>query len=159
MSAIIKGYKSGAPNAACNVRTVLLWPLVSIHMYTEGHIIYGCIQQQQLYLAANTDFSPILEMGGLGGSWSEDWRSFVSRAAEEGRHRVGRGSRLQNHQHTHTHKVRAHCVCMVAKLATYTEWPVAWSIDYANACFTSLVCTLLQGWSSIGKLRKGYKSN
>ena len=94
-------------------------------MYTEGHIIYGCIQQQQLYLAANTDFSPILEMGGLGGSWSEDWRSFVSRAAEEGRHRVGGGSRLQNHQHTHTHKVRAHCVCMVAKLATYTEWPVA----------------------------------
>ena len=94
-------------------------------MYTEGHIIYGCIQQQQqLYLAANTDFSPILEMGGLGGSWSEDWRSFVSRAAEEGRHKVGGGG-LRNHQHTHTHKVKAHCVCMVAKLATYTEWPVA----------------------------------
>ena len=34
MSAIIKGYKSGAPNAACNVRALLLWPLVSIHMCT-----------------------------------------------------------------------------------------------------------------------------
>ena len=86
------------------------------------------IWQQQLYLAANTDFSPILEMGGLGGSWSEDWRSFVSRAAEEGRHKVGGGG-LRNHQHTHTHTrtqgQSALCVCMVAKLATYTEWPVA----------------------------------
>ena len=110
-------------------------------MYTEGHIIYGCIQQQQLYLAANTDFSPILEMGGLGGSWSEDWRSFVSRAAEEGRHKVGGGG-LRNHQHahTHTHKVKAHCVCVVAKLATYTEWP-ARLIDRLRQCvlhFTGL---------------------
>ena len=97
-------------------------------MYTEGHIIYGCIQQQQqLYLAANTDFSPILEMGGLGGSWSEDWRSFVSRAAEEGRHKVGGEGRVAEspaRTHTNAHKVRAQCVCMVAKLATYTEWPV-----------------------------------
>ena len=96
-------------------------------MYTEGHIIYGCIQQQQqqLYLAANTDFSPILEMGGLGGSWSEDWRSFVSRAAEEGRHRVGGGRVAESPAHTHTQGQSALCVCMVAKLATYTEWPVA----------------------------------
>ena len=84
-------------------------------MYTEGHIIYGCIQQQQqLYLAANTDFSPILEMGGLGGSWSEDWRSFVSRAAEEGRHKVGGEGRVAEspaRTHTHAHKVSEHCVC------------------------------------------------
>ena len=158
MSAIIKGYKSGAPNAACNVRTVLLWPLVSIHMYTEGHIIYGCIQQQQLYLAANTDFSPILEMGGLGGSWSEDWRSFVSRAAEEGRHRVGGGRVVESPAHTHTQGQSALCVhgCKISNIHGMAS---RWSIDYANACFTSLVCTLLQGWSSIGKLRKGYKSN
>ena len=111
-------------------------------MYTEGHIIYGCIQQQQLYLAANTDFSPILEMGGLGGSWSEDWRSFVSRAAEEGRHKVGGGREGCGitSTHTHTHKVKAHCVCMVAKLATYTEWP-ARLIDRLRQCvlhFTGL---------------------
>ena len=66
-------------------------------------------------------------MGGLGGSWSEDWRSFVSRAAEEGRHKVGGGREGCGitSTHTHTHKVKAQCVCMVAKLATYTEWPVA----------------------------------
>ena len=80
-------------------------------MYTEGHIIYGCIQQQQLYLAANTDFSPILEMGGLGGSWSEDWRSFVSRAAEEGRHKVGGGG-LRNHQHAHKRAQGQNALCV-----------------------------------------------
>ena len=109
-------------------------------MCTEGHIIYGCIQQQQLYLAANTDFSPILEMGGLGGSWSEDWRSFVSRAAEEGRHKVGGGRVAESPARTHTQGQSALCVCMVAKLATYTEWP-ARLIDRLRQCvlhFTGL---------------------
>ena len=87
-------------------------------MYTEGHIIYGCIQQQQLYLAANTDFSPILEMGGLGGSWSEDWRSFVSRAAEEGRHKVGGGRVAESPAHTHTQGQSALCVhgCKISNI-------------------------------------------
>ena len=95
-------------------------------MYTEGHIIYGCIQQQQqLYLAANTDFSPILEMGGLGGSWSEDWRSFVSRAAEEGRHKVGGGRVAESPARTRTQGQSALCVhgCKISNIHGMASTP------------------------------------
>ena len=52
MSAIIKGYKSGAPNAACNVHALLLWPLVSIHMYTT------C--EYNIYVASSSSYILLL---------------------------------------------------------------------------------------------------
>ena len=39
-----------------------------------------------------------------GGSWSEDWTSFVCGGDED----RGRGGLLRNRQHTHTHKVTPH---------------------------------------------------
>ena len=73
---------------------------------TCGYNMYGC--RHQLYLAANTNFSPILEIllanGCAWGSWSEDWTSFVCGGDED----RGRGGLLRNRQHTHTHKVTPH---------------------------------------------------
>lgn len=98
--------------------------------------MYGC--RHQLYLAANTNFSPILEIllanGWLGAAGQKTGPLLCVGETL----RRGRGEGLRNRQYVHTvaHKVTPYTVqCMVAKLATYMEWPVATRlIDRLREC-------------------------
>ena len=158
MSAIIKGYKSGAPNAACNVRALLLWPLVSIHMCTHttcANIIFVCSSSSYILLLLIPIFHQYWkycsQMAGLG--------QLVRRLdlfCVWGRH-WGEGGGLRNRQyvvrtHSRSHTRSHHTtLCMVAKLATYMEWPVATRlIDRLRECVLHLCSGTLpsQGWPS-----------
>ena len=69
---------------------------------------------QQLYLAGNTNFSPILEIllanGWLGAAGQKTGGLLCPEQRRRGDTKL-EGGGLRNHQHTHTHKVKAHCVC------------------------------------------------
>ena len=93
--------------------------------------MYGC--RHQLYLAANTNFSPILEIllaNGLGGQLVRRLDLFCVRGRRGSRER-----RVVAESPAHTHTRSHRTVHMVAKLATYMEWPVATRlIDRLREC-------------------------
>ena len=118
-----------------------------------------CSQPAAVISAANTNFSPILEIllanGWLGAAGQKTGPLLCVGETL----RRGGGCGIVSSTYTQSLHTRSqHTLCMVAKLATYMEWPVATRlIDRLRECVLHLCSYTLpsQGWQASTGTQKG----